>query len=513
MKNNGFTLVELLAVIILIGLIAVITIPKIKDSLDDSKKEIAQASAVNYSKQIDKLVLEEKMKNNSILLDGDYNIDSNGNIYNEENEYVIDVSGKKPTGGTITFSENDLQSGCITVNKYAVTIVNGEVANIAKGDCEYQSIEDNIIAIAQNYANSVKTVKGNVTNIFDVPVEGVTSNKVTAGWVALVEGEIDSYSLKIGAYVVTLANGNTTVSRTTEIATKATANINALVVYLTGDTDIESQDDGAIYIRDAIEVYYNPVNGKLCDSSNSVSATGTTTGCMHWYLYSIKGTYGNMLLDHNITEANAKSGYWITSSDYSAGLTPIMDGETVTGYQTTEGTGSKATSTGVTYPNTVTTFPAYGRNSGQSLNARGPLTVLNSLKTLTLSWKTETPKVPNSSSTNEHIILPDMNNNPNQNNMYQIDYTGYHARLITLDETIFLGCQSASNTCPTWMDKGTMRDDSTIYADIQGYWTSSKSKSSAYSAWYYTGFIQCDWADYYRLGIRPVITVQLEDIL
>ena len=501
MKNKGFTLVELLAVIILIGLIAVITIPKIKDSLDDSKKEIAQASAVNYSKQIDKLVLEEKMKNNSILLDGEYNIDSNGNIYNEENEYVIDVSGKKPTGGTLTFSENDLQSGCITVNKYAVTIVNGEVTNTVKGNCEYQSIEEDIIAIAQNYANSVKTAKGNVTNIFDVPVEGVTSDKVTAGWVTLVEGEIDSYSLKIGAYVVTFLNGNTTISKATEIATKASANINALVVYLTGDTDIESQDDGAIYIRDAIEVYYNPVNGKLCDSSNSVSATGTTTGCMHWYLYSVKGGYANMMLDHNITDAQAASGVWASENDYKAGLTEIKDeNQAVTGYQTGEGEGSKATSAGITYPNTVTSFGLYSSNK----NTRGPLTALNTLKSLTSGWTTVTPQVPNSTSTNEHIIPASANNN-----QYQIDYSNYHARLITYTEAGYLGCTTGNNSCPTWMS------DNLSINQSEGYWTSSPYADNPRDAWfvYYIRYLNDHTADNTNYGVRPVITVDINDVL
>ena len=218
MKNKGFTLVELLAVIILIGLIAVITIPKIKDSLDDSKQKIAEASAVNYSKQIDKLVLEEKMKNNSILLDGDYNIDSNGNIYNEENEYVIDVSGKKPTGGTLTFSENDLQSGCITVNKYAVTIVNGEVTNTVKGNCEYQNIEDKLQEIVDAYVKAVLIADLSIDEdvAYDINnIEEITTNKPKSGWIRLKKENaivsVVDYSLTYGnltANYSSFTNGN-----------------------------------------------------------------------------------------------------------------------------------------------------------------------------------------------------------------------------------------------------------------------------------------------------------------
>jgi len=491
MKSKGFTLVELLAVIILIGLIAVITIPKIKDSLDDSKQKIAEASAVNYSKQIDKLVLEEKMKNNSILLDGDYNIDSNGKIYNEENEYVIDVSGKKPTGGTLTFSENDLQSGCITVNNYAITIENDEVTNVVKGNCEYQSIEENIIAIAQNYANNVKTVKGNVTNIFDVPIEGITNEKVTAGWISLVKGEIDSYSLKIGAYVVTFLNGNTTISKTTELAAITIANAEAQREYKISKLG-ELKDDGAKYLTDAIEVYFNPTkgtNGGLCES--------TEEGCMHWYLYSIKGNYANMILDHNIIENIP--GASIT--DYQAGLTK----KNSENYQIGEGEGSKAISAGVTYPDTVTSFPRAKAPYGNT--ARGPLTALNTLIDETNSWKTGTPLVPNASNTNEHIIPSSANNNK-----YQIDYTGYHARMLTKEEANNLNCTEEENTCPEWMIKATAGEDNTTYHGIFGYWTTSWPANV--NAYYIRFENKCTTVyAAASLGIRPVITVDVNDVL
>lgn len=139
MNKKAFTLIELLAVIILIGLISVITIPKITKSVSESKEKITGTSALSYTRQITKLILEEKIKNNNITLNGTYNIDSNGNIYNETNEYVINASGEKPKNGTLIFNENELQSACISINNYAVTIEDDEVTNIEKRDCEYQS--------------------------------------------------------------------------------------------------------------------------------------------------------------------------------------------------------------------------------------------------------------------------------------------------------------------------------------------------------------------------------------
>lgn len=233
---------------------------------------------------------------------------------------------------------------------------------------------------------------------------------------------------------------------------------------------------------------------------------------MHWYLYSIKGTYANMLLDHNITEANSAAGVWALEADYTAGLTATTDGDNnVTGYQIGEGTGSKATSAGITYPSSVTSFGVYSSNK----NARGPVTALNTLKSLTSGWIAGTPKVPNASNTNEHIIPSSANNN-----QYQIDYgyvdgngIGYHARLITYTEAGYLGCTTIPNSCPEWMISNLYTSSTTSLP--YGYWTSSPYDHNSNDAWrvYSNRLSSFTHADYTGYGVRPVITVQLEDIL
>lgn len=61
------------------------------------------------------------------------------------------------------------------------------------------------------------------------------------------------------------------------------------------------------FYEDGTAVYFNPVTGKKCDSSESVSTTGTKEGCMKWY--TILDEEGSetitLLLDHNTT-ATAK---------------------------------------------------------------------------------------------------------------------------------------------------------------------------------------------------------------
>ena len=48
--KNGFTLVELLAVIIILGLIAVLIVPKVVNMLDDAEKNTNMTSAENLIK-------------------------------------------------------------------------------------------------------------------------------------------------------------------------------------------------------------------------------------------------------------------------------------------------------------------------------------------------------------------------------------------------------------------------------------------------------------------------------
>ncbi len=50
-------------------------------------------------------------------------------------------------------------------------------------------------------------------------------------------------------------------------------------------------------------VYFNPETGTVCDKSLAVSATGTKTGCMKWYIFNDDklSESVNMILDHNTT--------------------------------------------------------------------------------------------------------------------------------------------------------------------------------------------------------------------
>ena len=226
MNKKAFTLVELLAVIIIIGLIAVITLPKISDSLENSKKNLSTTSAQGYAKTIDEYILKKQMNKEKIILNGDYNINENGDLFNESNEYELEYKGKKPTNGTLTYIDNELQSGCITINKYKVTIENGEVINTEKGTCQYERILTRVEKIPQltsNYISAVEEANITVSGIYSV---NELNNQInyegelpTDGWIAIVYDEINGnwvwkYSIKYKENEVISYNGTSQSSST-----------------------------------------------------------------------------------------------------------------------------------------------------------------------------------------------------------------------------------------------------------------------------------------------------------
>lgn len=124
MKKNGFTLVELLGVIILLGVLSMIAVPVVRDLIKSSKKEL-------YEEQIKQI--EQGLKNwahdNIFLLP-----DDNG---------VITLSlGQLAQSGHVNYKiENPKNNKCfsteseLTITKYNNSYVY-EVKNVISTDCD-----------------------------------------------------------------------------------------------------------------------------------------------------------------------------------------------------------------------------------------------------------------------------------------------------------------------------------------------------------------------------------------
>src|SRR5574344_1075829 len=90
--NKGFTLVELLAVIIVLAIIGLITFPIVKNTIEESRKNAALESAESYLRVAEQYVVKN--------MDEDSNIIS-GNIFGN-----LTVTGISATKGSVTVNSN-----------------------------------------------------------------------------------------------------------------------------------------------------------------------------------------------------------------------------------------------------------------------------------------------------------------------------------------------------------------------------------------------------------------------
>ena len=128
-KKNAFTLIELLAVIVVLAIIALIATPIVMNTIKKSKKGAAERSADNYIKQVETAVAEERLSKNEVL-EGEYQITSDGNLCrdksvscSDDNKIKIEMSGTKPTSGKIKITNGgvDQTSSSMTIGDYTVS--------------------------------------------------------------------------------------------------------------------------------------------------------------------------------------------------------------------------------------------------------------------------------------------------------------------------------------------------------------------------------------------------------
>ena len=130
-KNKGFTLIELLAIIVILAIIAVITVPIILNIIDNSSKGAAKDSAYGFKDSVNKWYVSKLQEDSNYKLNGNYTI-SNGKLNNIE----IPLSGTKPSSGSLHYTNNILDGGCLTIGEYKVTFdTNGNPSSTEKGVC------------------------------------------------------------------------------------------------------------------------------------------------------------------------------------------------------------------------------------------------------------------------------------------------------------------------------------------------------------------------------------------
>ena len=120
-KNKGFTLVELLAVIVILALIALIATPIILNVINDAKKQAAKDSAYGYMDAVEKYIVSSELEDKSIK-DRTYSVE-------ELNNMGVSVKGSTPDNGNIEIKNSSVKSYDIGIDGYVVR--NGKVDKVS----------------------------------------------------------------------------------------------------------------------------------------------------------------------------------------------------------------------------------------------------------------------------------------------------------------------------------------------------------------------------------------------
>ena len=120
-KKNAFTLIELLAVIVVLAIIALIATPIVMNTINSAKKGAAERSADNYIDAVETTVATKRLDGN--ILEGTYTINDKGNLEGNglTEPLVIEMNGNKPTSGTITIKDGQVTTdSTMAVGDYTV---------------------------------------------------------------------------------------------------------------------------------------------------------------------------------------------------------------------------------------------------------------------------------------------------------------------------------------------------------------------------------------------------------
>ena len=115
MKKKGFTLVELLAVIVLLGTVLLITTPSVLSTISKSRVKSAKQSLKGFLDTIELKLTSDTYTTENKLKNGYYNVEDLSN-------YDIKFKGSLPTSGWIAVEKDEVKYYSLVINnRYVFT--------------------------------------------------------------------------------------------------------------------------------------------------------------------------------------------------------------------------------------------------------------------------------------------------------------------------------------------------------------------------------------------------------
>ena len=137
MKKNGFTLVELLAVIVVLLIVLVIAITRVRRTVDNASDKSIQANAGVYIKAVNSAASNIDITKDSPLQDGML-------YYSELQNLDISVSGTKPDDGFVIMSDYEVVEACLVFGDYYIEYKNADFLKPKKGTCDIDNSTFNV---------------------------------------------------------------------------------------------------------------------------------------------------------------------------------------------------------------------------------------------------------------------------------------------------------------------------------------------------------------------------------
>ena len=262
MKKKGFTLVELLAVIIILSLVLVIAVPSVNKYIKQSKEKA-------YDTQI-----------STIIEAAQAYASANSGLLPRKEEFVVKITlGQLKSSGLIKEEVKNPND-----DKYFDDALTIEIKK--KGETyNYDIVE-----------STITTRDGEKSPIINLNGSPMVTYNLNATYTELGASATDSDGNAISNIVID--KSNLVMSAEGIYQVKYTA---------TDTKGISSTVYRNVYVSNnkyanGTAIYFNPNSNSVCSKAEATSNTSKSNGCMKWYTFNDEGSSTvNLLLDHNTT--------------------------------------------------------------------------------------------------------------------------------------------------------------------------------------------------------------------
>ena len=155
MDKKAFTLIELLAVIVILGILALIVTPILINVVKDSNEKSYKLSADGYISAVNDYILSNQLDGKKVE-NGKYNIKN----------LDVKISGKAPSKGSVEIYDEKVSSAQLLFDTYLVKYDGKEVTLTEKG-CEKEA-NVNLVIGEKEYDNVAKVAKDDIETEFNI---------------------------------------------------------------------------------------------------------------------------------------------------------------------------------------------------------------------------------------------------------------------------------------------------------------------------------------------------------